>query len=315
MLVGVPAGLVGLRGGLRRTLLRGEGALLSFGHEFLRGGLGGGEPSGFLALGLFPARRELNLELGFRLSPLGLALLQDPLRLGAAHLVGLPLGRGQDLIAVPLGGRLQLGDLALGARPQLGDVTLGRGLLLRHLVVGRGPDLGRLALGRGGQLAGLAPGGGPDRIGLAPGGAAQVIGLTLGVRAQLGGLVLGPGPQLARADLGRGLDLVRFRSSRLDHLGGLLLSKPQQLLDPGAEAGIGRAFPLVDLVVGLGQLPPHGLGLLAVLPHLGVDPPDVLIDLLMVIARITVTNSRGGASSKKLVSWASMSDCMWPDPG
>jgi hypothetical protein len=28
----------------------------------------------------------------------------------------------------------------------------------------------------------------------------------------------------------------------------------------------------------------HGLGLLAVLPHLGLDLPDVLVDLLAVIA-------------------------------
>ena len=40
----------------------------------------------------------------------------------------------------------------------------------------------------------------------------------------------------------------------------------------------------MDLAAGLGQLPLHGLGLLAVLPHFGFDLPDVLVDLLTVIA-------------------------------
>src|SRR4029077_4466930 len=51
-----------------------------------RGARGGAEAFGFLALGLFAPRRELDLELGLGLGPLRLALLQDPLRL-AAHLV------------------------------------------------------------------------------------------------------------------------------------------------------------------------------------------------------------------------------------
>ena len=75
-----------------------------------------------------------------------------------------------------------------------------------------------------------------------------------------------------------------MRSSRLDHLGCLFLGKPQQLLDPGAEAGIGGSFLLVELAVGFGQVPLHGLGLLAVLPNFGFDLPDVLVDLVTVIA-------------------------------
>ena len=38
------------------------------------------------------------------------------------------------------------------------------------------------------------------------------------------------------------------------------------------------------LAAGLGQLPLQGPGVVAVLPHLGFDLPDVLIDLLTVIA-------------------------------
>src|SRR5579862_9820706 len=102
VLVGVPAGLVGLGRSLGGPLLRGGGPLLRFGHELLRRRLGGSEPFGFLALGLFPARRELHLELGLGLGELGLALLQDPLRL-AAHLVGLTLRSREDLVPVPLG--------------------------------------------------------------------------------------------------------------------------------------------------------------------------------------------------------------------
>jgi hypothetical protein len=41
---------------------------------------------------------------------------------------------------------------------------------------------------------------------------------------------------------------------------------------------------LLLLAAGFGQLPLHGLGLLAVLSHLGVDLPDVPIDLVTVIA-------------------------------
>jgi hypothetical protein len=40
----------------------------------------------------------------------------------------------------------------------------------------------------------------------------------------------------------------------------------------------------VELAAGLGQLPLHGLGMLAVLPDFGFDLPDVLIDLVTVIA-------------------------------
>src|SRR6202041_3588268 len=115
--------------GLRRPLLGGGRPLLGLGDQLLRGGLGGGEAFGLLALGLFAARRELDLELGFGLGPLRLALLQDALRL-AAHLVGLALGGGEDLVALPLGGRLELSDLPLGGGPQLGDVPLDRGALL-----------------------------------------------------------------------------------------------------------------------------------------------------------------------------------------
>ncbi len=276
MRVGVPPGLVSLGAGLGRPLLGGGGPLLGLGDELLRGGLGGGEAFGFLALGFFAARRELDLELGLGLGPLGLALLQDPLRL-AAHLVGLALGGGEDLV-------LQLGDLALGAGAQLGDVLLGRGPLIRDLVVRGGPELGRLALGGVGQLVGLAPGGGPDRVGLALRRAPQVVGLPLGVRAQLGRLVLGGGPELRGVHLGRGLDLVRLGPSRLDELGGLFLGQPEQLLDAGTEAGVGRAFLLLDLAVRVRQLLPHGLGLLAMLAHFGFDLPDVLVDLVAVVA-------------------------------
>ena len=137
-------------------------ALLGFGHE--SSSWTGRRPAARLpGARLLPARRDLDLELGFGLGLLCLALLQDPLR-PAAHLVGLPLGGGEDLVAVPLGGRLELGHLALGARPQLGDVTLGPGPVLRDLLVRRGPELGHIALGDQGQLVGLAPGRGPDRV-------------------------------------------------------------------------------------------------------------------------------------------------------
>ena len=71
---------------------------------------------------------------------------------------------------------------------------------------------------------------------------------------------------------------------RLDLLGGLLFREPQQLLDPGAEAGIGGALLLPDLAAGFGQLPRQGRGLLAVLAGFGLDLPDVLIDRVAVVA-------------------------------
>ena len=40
----------------------------------------------------------------------------------------------------------------------------------------------------------------------------------------------------------------------------------------------------MEPAAGFGQLPLHGLGLLAVLPDFGFDLPDVLVDLLTVIA-------------------------------
>jgi hypothetical protein len=151
-------------------------------------------------------------------------------------------------------------------------------------VVGGGPELGHLALGGAGQLVGLAPGRGPDRVGLALGRPPLVVGLPLGVGLQLGGLVLGACAQLGRVDLGGGLDLARFRPGRLDLLGGLLFREPQQLLDPGAEAGIGGALLLPDLAAGFGQLPLQGRGLLAVQADFGLNLPDVLIDLVAVVA-------------------------------
>ena len=151
-------------------------------------------------------------------------------------------------------------------------------------MVGRGPDRGGLALSGGGQLVGLAPGGSPDRVGLAFGGGLLFVGLALGVRAQFVSVGLGAGPQLCGIGLGRGLDLAGFGSSRLDHLGGLFLGQAQQLLDPGAETGIGGSVLLVELAAGFGQLPLYGLGLLAVPPDFGFDLPDVLVDLVTVIA-------------------------------
>jgi len=115
-------------------------------------------------------------------------------------------------------------------------------------------------------------------------GAAQVIGLPLGVRTQLGGLVLGGGTELGRVDLGRGLDLVRFRPGRLDELGGLFFGQPEQLLNAGTQAGVGGAFLLLDLAMRVRQLLLHGLRLLAVLAHFGFDLPDVLVDLMAVVA-------------------------------
>jgi hypothetical protein len=76
---------------------------------------------------------------------------------------------------------------------------------------------------------------------------------------------------------------VSVRSSGLDQLDCLFFGEPQQLLDPGTEAGIGGSFLLAELAVGLGQLPPQGLNLLAVLPDFGFDLPDVLVDLVAVI--------------------------------
>jgi hypothetical protein len=151
-------------------------------------------------------------------------------------------------------------------------------------VVSRRAQLGDFPLGGVGQLVGLAPGRGPDRVGLALGRAPQVVGLALGVRAQLGRLVLGGGPQFRGVHLGRGLDLVRFRPSRLDELGGLFFGQPEQLLDTGTEAGVGRAFLLLDLALRVRQLLPHGLALLAMLAHFGFDLPDVLVDLVAVVA-------------------------------
>ena len=44
------------------------------------------------------------------------------------------------------------------------------------------------------------------------------------------------------------------------------------------------SFLLMEAAVGFGQRALHSRGLLAVLPHFGFDLPDVLVDLLTVIA-------------------------------
>ena len=58
----------------------------------------------------------------------------------------------------------------------------------------------------------------------------------------------------------------------------------QQLLDTGTEAGVGGALLLLDLAMRVRQLLLQGLGLLAVLAHFGFDLPDVLVDLMAVVA-------------------------------
>src|SRR5579872_2651205 len=206
--------LLGLRRRLRGTLLGGGGALLGFGHQLLGGRLRRREPLGFLALRFLAPGGELHLELGLGLSTLRFALLQDALRL-AAHLVSLPLGRGEDLVPLALSGRLELRDFALGRGAELGDVALSGCPLFSDLMVGSRAQLGDLALGGGGQLVGLAPCAGADRVGFALGRAALVVSLPLGVSAQLGGFVLRSGPQFGGIYLSRGLDLVRLRSGRL----------------------------------------------------------------------------------------------------
>lgn len=151
-------------------------------------------------------------------------------------------------------------------------------------MVGGGAQLGHLALGGGGQLVGLAAGGGAHLLGLPLGRPAHVVALALGVGAQFGGVVLGGRALLGGVHLGGGLDLVGLRPGGLDELGGLLLGQPQQLLDAGAETGVGGTFLLLQLPMGVRQLPLQGLGLLAGLPHLVVERLDVLVDLVPVVA-------------------------------
>jgi len=150
-------------------------------------------------------------------------------------------------------------------------------------VVGGGAQLGDLALGGRGQLVGLAPGAGADAVGLALGGAAQVIGLPLGDGPQLGRLVLGGGPQLGGLDLGRRVQLVGGRPGFLHYLGGLFLGEPQKLLNTRTQSGVGGPFLLLKLAVRVGELLLEGLGLIPVLAKVGVDPLQVLIDLMRVV--------------------------------
>ena len=151
-------------------------------------------------------------------------------------------------------------------------------------MVGGGPQLGDLALGGGGQLVGLAPRAGPDAVGLALGGAALVVGLALGVGPQFGNLVLGRRPQFRRLDLGRRVELVGAGPGLLHYLGGLLLSEPQQLLDPGAQAGVGRPLLFLKLAVRVGEFLLQRLGLVPVLAEVGIHLLQVLVDLMRVVA-------------------------------
>ncbi len=283
MLLGLAPGVVGLRAGLGGPLLRGRGALLGLGDQLLRRRLRRRQALGLLALRFLAAGGELDLELGLGLRPLGLALLQDALRL-AAHLVRLPLGGGEDLVALPLGRPLELGDLPLGGGAELGDVALYRGPLLRYLVVGYGAELGGLALGGGGQLVGLTACPGADRVGFPLGGAAQVVGLPLGAGAQLGRLVLGTGTVLGRVHLGGGLQFVGRGAGFPDDLRRLLLGEAEQLLDAGTEARVRGPLLLAELAVRLGQLLLQCPDLLAVLADLQIGLLEVLVDLVLVIS-------------------------------
>jgi len=111
-------------------------------------------------------------------------------------------------------------------------------------MVGRGADLGDLALGSRGQLVSLPPRGGLDRVRFPLSGSAQVIGFPLGARPQFRGLILGRSSQFGGVRFGRGLQLVDGGSGLTEDLGGLLLGKPQQLLDPEPTTRMGRALAL-----------------------------------------------------------------------
>ena len=282
VLVGFAPGLLRLGAGLGGPLLRGRGPLLGLADQLLGGGLGRRQPLGLLPLRFFAAGGQLDLELGLGLGPLRLALLQDALGL-AAHFVSLPLGGGEDLVALPLGGRLELSHLPLGGGAQLGDVPLDRGPLLRDLVVGRGPQLGHFPLGGRGQLVRLAPGPRLDRVGLAFRRRPQLVRLPLGVGPEFARLVLGRGPDLRRVHLGRRVELVGRGPGLLRDLGGLLLGQPEQLLDAGAQTGVGGPFLLTDLPVSVGQFLLQRLNLLAVLAHLAVKLLEVFVDLMRVV--------------------------------
>ena len=56
------------------------------------------------------------------------------------------------------------------------------------------------------------------------------------------------------------------------------------MLNTRAKSRVRRAFLLLDLAVLFGQLPLQGLSLLAMRACFGFDRPDVLIDLVAVIA-------------------------------
>ena len=282
-LLGLPPGLPGLRAGPRRPLLSHRGPLLGIGDQLLRGRPRPREPLRLVPLGFLTPGRELDVELGLGPSLLRVALLQDLLRL-AAHLIRVPPGGGEDLIPLPLARRHELCDLPLGGGAELGDLPPGRGPRPGQLMVGHGTQRGDLPPGRRGYPGGRPAGGRPDSLGLPPGQAAQVPGLPLGAGPQRGHLVPGRGAQLAGIRPGRRLQLADCRAGLPQDLGGLLLSEPQQPLDPRTKLSGGGPLQLPQPPAGLGQLAPRGPGLLVVLAGLVLQLPDVLLDLTAVIA-------------------------------
>ncbi len=205
----VAPGLVGLGDGRRGALLGVGRPPFRLRDELAGGGLYAREPLRFGPLGFFAASREIDFEVGFRLRPQCLALLEQEL-FPAADLVGLAPGRGDDLVPLPCRRSLLLARLAVRGRAQAGQLTLGRRAERGDFPVDGRPRLRGVGLGRG-----------PDLVGLGADSPDILSGLLLGRLEQL--LDPGSGDRLRR----RLLELPD-PAIRLAQLGGQL---PQLLVD------------------------------------------------------------------------------------
>ena len=253
VLLGLAADRLGLLQGAGGPALRRGGPLLGGAGQLLQLGDGGVVPLGVQPLGLLALAGQRDLVVGGILLGLGVRRLEHAAGL-SGELVGFLLGHQPQLVRLALGLGPQLGDLPLGRGAEPADLALQAEPLLGGLGLDRRPELLGVPLGRPELVLGLALSGGAGLLGLLVGGlqalarlpgrrGVELVGGRLGARAQFVGLAAG---------LGQGLVGVTLCGG--DHLDGLLLGQPEELLDAGSQTGVRGAVHLAQLALGVGQL-------------------------------------------------------------
>ncbi len=258
-----------------------------------------------LALEVGAALLDVVLELGATAGVLRLELGAPLLGVAGEHGCGFPC-----LCDFALGDDFQLGDLALGLRTECGDLALARCTRLCDLGGDRAADGCGLACRVVCDGLGFRSSPGEERLGLLLRRRTELGDLRPRVAEQLLGVVRGVLTVLLHLMGDAGSELLGIDVGLADEPGGLLLSDPEDVLEAGAESGIGGAADLVQFglqIFGdrLEALQLLGLvGLVRVgLDQLAPELVDRLVDVVLLVPAQFGAEARVVCRHNSLLGW------------